>query len=124
VIKEDFDFNFLNYTYIYVGGGVAVGDIDNDGLQDLYFVSSMSPNKLYKNKGNFEFEDITISSKTEDYKGFSSGVSMLDINNDGWLDIYVCKAGSLKDDNGRRNLLFVNQKDGTFKEEAKKMGPG
>ncbi|MCB0465460.1 MAG: VCBS repeat-containing protein, partial [Aequorivita sp.] len=122
VIKEDFDFNFLNYTYIYVGGGVAVGDIDNDGLQDVYFVSSMGPNKLYKNKGNLVFEDITTASKAEDYKGFSTGASMMDINNDGWLDIYVCKAGSVKDDNGRRNLLFINQKDGTFKEEAKKWG--
>ncbi|CAM3295171.1 VCBS repeat-containing protein [Aequorivita lipolytica] len=122
VIKEDVDFNFLNYTYIYVGGGVAVGDIDNDGLQDVYFVSSMGPNKLYKNKGELVFEDITTVSKTEDYKGFSTGASMLDINNDGWLDIYVCKAGSVYDDNGRRNLLFVNQKDGTFKEEAKKWG--
>ncbi|MDC8000169.1 VCBS repeat-containing protein [Aequorivita todarodis] len=122
VIKEDVDFNFLNYTYIYVGGGVAVGDIDNDGLQDLYFVSSMGPNKLYRNKGNLVFEDITTTSKAEDYKGFSTGASMLDINNDGWLDIYVCKAGSVKDDNARRNLLFINQKDGTFKEEAKKWG--
>ncbi len=122
VIKEDVDFNFLNYTYIYVGGGVAVGDIDNDGLEDLYFVSSMGPNKLYKNKGNLSFEDITTTSKAEDYKGFSTGASMLDINNDGWLDIYVCKAGSVKDDNGRRNLLFINQKDGTFKEEARKWG--
>lgn len=122
VIKEDYDFNFLNYPYIYVGSGVAVGDIDNDGLQDLYFVSSMSPNKLYKNKGNLVFEDITTASKAEDYKGFSTGASMLDVNNDGWLDIYVCKAGSLNNDDGRRNLLFVNQKDGTFKEEAKKWG--
>ncbi|HPE83240.1 MAG TPA: VCBS repeat-containing protein [Aequorivita sp.] len=122
VIKEDVDFNFLNYTYIYVGGGVAVGDIDNDGLQDLYFVSSMGANKLYKNKGDLKFEDITNTSKAEDYTGFSTGASMLDINNDGWLDIYVCKAGSVKDDNARRNLLFINQKDGTFKEEAKKWG--
>ncbi|WP_410005990.1 VCBS repeat-containing protein [Aequorivita nionensis] len=122
VIKEDVDFNFLNYTYIYVGGGVAVGDIDNDGLQDLYFVSSMGANKLYKNKGDLKFEDITNTSKAEDYTGFSTGASMMDINNDGWLDIYVCKAGSVKDDNARRNLLFINQKDGTFKEEAKKWG--
>src|SRR5690606_31212563 len=122
VIKEDVDFNFLNYTYIYVGGGVAVGDIDNDGLQDLYFVSSMGANKLYKNKGDLKFEDITNTSKAEDYTGFSTGASMMDINNDGWLDIYVCKAGSVKDDNARRNLLFINQKNGTFKEEAKKWG--
>ena len=121
-IKQDKDFNFMNYMYIYTGAGVAVGDIDNDGFEDLYFVSNFGPNKLYKNKGDFIFEDITVSSKTEDYTGFSSGVTMLDINNDGWLDIYVSKAGSLNSDEGRRNLLFVNQKDGTFNEEAKKWG--
>ncbi len=122
VTIENLEFNFLNYPYIYAGGGVAVGDIDKDGLQDVYLVSNFGPNKLYKNKGNFEFEDITVSSKTEDYEGFSSGANMIDINNDGWLDIYVSKAGSLKDDNARRNKLFINQKDGTFKEESAKWG--
>ncbi len=122
VLKQDLDFNFLNYPYLYTGAGVAVGDIDNDGFADIYLVSNFGPNKLYKNKGNLIFEDITTSSKTEDYQGFSTGVTMLDINNDGWLDIYVSKAGSLKDDNARRNLLFVNQKDGTFKEEGQKWG--
>ncbi|MEL6811653.1 MAG: VCBS repeat-containing protein [Bacteroidota bacterium] len=116
------EFNYLNYMYIYSGAGVAVGDINNDGLQDLYFVSNVGPNKLYLNKGGLKFDDITISSKTEDFSGFSSGVSMFDVNNDGWLDIYVCKAASLKDTDARRNLLFVNQKDGTFKEDAKKWG--
>jgi len=116
------EFNFMNYMYIYTGAGVAVGDIDNDGLDDLYFVGNFNPNKLYKNKGDFTFEDITKSSKTEDYNGFSTGVTMLDVNNDGWLDIYVCKAGSLQDENARRNLLFVNKKDGTFNEEAKIWG--
>jgi len=121
-ILQTNEFNFMNYTYIYTGAGVAVGDIDNDGLQDIYFVSNFGPNKLYKNKGGFNFEDITTSSKTEDYQGFSSGVTMLDINSDGWLDIYVSKAGSLKNQDQRRNLLFVNQKNGTFKEAAKKWG--
>ncbi len=121
-LVETMEFNFLNYTYIYTGAGVAVGDVDNDGLQDIYLVSNFGPNKLYKNKGNLSFEDITTASKTEDYKGFSTGVIMLDINNDGWLDIYVSKAGSLNDDNARRNLLFVNQKNGTFAEEGKKWG--
>ena len=105
-----------------MGAGVAVGDINNDGLEDVYFISNFGPNKLYKNTGNFEFKDITVFSKTEDYKGFSTGVTMLDINNDGWLDIYVSKAGSMYNENARRNLLFVNQKDGTFKEDAKKWG--
>ncbi|MDC8005472.1 VCBS repeat-containing protein [Aureisphaera galaxeae] len=121
-LVQTLEFNFLNYPYIYAGGGVAVGDIDNDGLDDVYFVSNFGPNKLYKNKGDFQFEDITVASKTEDYKGFATGATLLDVNNDGWLDIYVSKAGSLNDDNERRNKLFVNQQDGTFTEEAKKWG--
>ncbi len=121
-LVQTLDFNFLNYPYIYAGGGVAVGDIDKDGLDDIYLVSNFGPNKLYKNKGNFQFDDITVSSKTEDYNGFSTGVTFLDVNNDGWLDIYVSKAGSLQDDNQRRNKLFVNQQNGTFNEEAKKWG--
>ena len=121
-VKQTNDFNFMNYMYIYTGAGVAIGDVDQDGLDDVYFVSNFGPNKLYKNTGDFIFEDITRLSKTEDYSGFSSGATMLDINNDGWLDIYVSKAGSMNDENARRNLLFVNQKDGTFKEDAKKWG--
>ena len=121
-INQTNDFNFMNYMYIYTGAGVAVGDIDNDGFEDIYFVSNFGPNKLYKNKGNFSFEDITTVSKTEDYTGFSSGATMLDVNNDGWLDIYISKAGALSDNDARRNLLFVNQKDGTFKEAAKNWG--
>ena len=117
-VTQTYEFNFLNYMYIYMGGGVAVGDIDNDGLDDLYFVSNFGPNKLYKNKGNFEFTDITNASGAADFSGFSTGVSMIDINSDGWLDIYVCKAGALKDPNARKNLLFINQKDGTFSEEG------
>jgi hypothetical protein len=115
-------FNFMSYPYLYAGAGLALGDIDNDGLEDIYFVGNNSPNKLYKNEGDFKFKDITVSSKTEDYNGFSTGVTMLDINNDGWLDIYVLKAGSLGNDEGRKNLLFVNQKNGTFYEESKKWG--
>ncbi len=120
--KQDLKFNFLNYPYIYAGAGLAVGDVDNDGFTDVYMVSNFGPNKLYKNKGSFSFDDITTASKTEDFTGFSTGATMLDINNDGWLDIYVSKAGSLNNDDGRRNLLFVNQKDGTFQEESKKWG--
>ena len=65
-IKESMDFNFLNYPYLYTGAGVAVGDIDNDGLQDVYFISNFGPNKLYKNEGDFSFKDVTVFSKTED----------------------------------------------------------
>jgi hypothetical protein len=90
-IKQTTEFNFMNYMYIYTGAGVAVGDIDRDGLEDIYLVSNFGPNKLYKNLGDLEFEDITSSSGVEDYSGFSTGVTMLDVNADGWLDIYVVR---------------------------------
>lgn len=121
-VIETMEFNFLNYPYLYAGAGLAVGDIDNDGFQDVYLVSNQGPNKLYKNNGDFNFTDVTTASKTEDFTGFSTGATMLDINNDGWLDIYVSKAGSLNNDAARRNKLFVNQKDGTFKEAAAQWG--
>jgi hypothetical protein len=121
-VKEDLYFNFLNYPYIYNGGGVAVGDINNDGLEDIYFTANQNSNKLYINKGDLEFKDITNNSNTKDDKGWSTGVTMVDINNDGWLDIYVCKSGSLQDNNLRKNKLFINQKNNTFKEEASKYG--
>ena len=121
-ITETPDFNFLNYSYIYNGGGVAVGDINNDGLEDIYFTSNQNSNKLYLNKGNFVFEDITESARVEDNKGWTTGVSMIDINNDGWLDIYVCKSASIKDRAARQNKLFINQKNNEFKEEALNYG--
>lgn len=122
IIREDLGYNFLNYPYLYTGAGVAVGDIDNDGLQDIFLTANFGLNKLYKNTGNFEFEDITARAILTDSTGFTTGVTMLDINNDGWLDIYVSKAGSLNDDNARRNKLFVNQKDGTFEEQGQLWG--
>jgi hypothetical protein len=122
IVEENVDFNFLNYTYIYNGGGVAVGDINNDGLEDIYFTSNQNSNKLYLNKGNFVFEDITKRAHLEDEEGWTTGVTMVDINNDGWLDIYVCKSGSLKNRSARQNKLFINQKNNKFKEEALKYG--
>jgi len=121
-VKETVGFNFLNYTYIYNGGGVAVGDINNDGLEDIYFTSNQNSNKLYINKGNFVFEDITEQARVEDATGWTTGVTMVDINNDGWLDIYVCKSASLKNRKARQNKLFINQKNNKFKEEALKYG--
>ncbi|MFC2109142.1 VCBS repeat-containing protein [Bacteroidota bacterium] len=121
-VKENLYFNFLNYPYIYNGGGVAVGDINNDGLPDLYFTSNQESNILYLNKGNFLFEDITISAKVQDTGGWSTGVTMIDVNQDGYLDIYVCKSGSLKSHELRKNKLFINQQNNTFKESAKTYG--
>ncbi|MEQ6122943.1 VCBS repeat-containing protein [Pseudotenacibaculum sp. MALMAid0570] len=121
-VKEDLYFNFLNYPYIYNGGGVAVGDINNDGLEDIYFTANQGNNKLYINKGNFQFEDITDSAAVNDAQGWSTGVTIIDINNDGWLDIYVCKSGSLQSHEQRKNKLYINQKNNTFKESAKEYG--
>jgi hypothetical protein len=121
-VKENLYFNFLNYAYIYNGGGVAVGDINNDGLEDLYFTSNQESNKLYLNKGDFHFKDITEQAQVSDEKGWTTGVTMIDINNDGWLDIYVCKSGSLNSNFDRKNKLFINQKNNTFKESASKYG--
>ncbi|WP_108870063.1 VCBS repeat-containing protein [Aquimarina aquimarini] len=121
-IEETLYFNFLNYSYIYNGGGVSVGDINNDGFEDIYFSSNQGSNKLYLNKGDFIFEDITEAAGVTDHEGWSTGVSMVDINADGWLDIYVCKAGALKNPIKRKNKLYINQKDGSFKEQADQYG--
>ncbi len=115
-------FNCVNYTYALLGGGVASGDIDNDGFEDLYFTSNQKSNKLYLNNGEFKFEDITEAAGVTDSQGWSTGVSMIDINNDGWLDIYVCKSASVLNPEIRRNKLFINQKNGIFKEQAKQWG--
>lgn len=121
-VTENLYFNFLNYSYIYNGAGIAVGDINNDGLEDLYFSSNQESNKLFLNKGNFKFEDITAKAHVEDQNGWSTGVSMIDINNDGWLDIYVCKSGSLESHELRKNKLYINQQNNTFIESAAAYG--
>ena len=115
------ELSILDYLYFYNGGGVAAGDINNDGKIDLYFTANKGSNKLFVNKGNFQFEDITAKSNTQGNSSWNTGVSMVDINGDGWLDIYVCAVVGIHGFNGH-NELFVNQKDGTFKEESQKYG--
>ena len=100
-------FNILSYLYYYNGGGVAIGDINNDGLPDIYLTANQLPNKLYLNKGNFQFEDITEQAGVAGPEGWTTGVSMVDINADGWLDIYVNYVGDYLDKKGR-NHLFIN----------------
>lgn len=120
-IVEDEDINYLHYGYIYNGAGVAAGDINNDGLVDLYFSSNLEYNKLYLNQGNFKFKDITESAGVDGGTGYKSGVTMVDINNDGWLDIFVCKT-AIKDSSFRKKMLYINNGDGTFTDKIKEYG--
>lgn len=113
--------NILEYLYFYNGGGVAAGDIDGDGLVDLYFTGNQVPNKLYLNKGNFQFEDITESAGVTGDGGWSTGVTMADVNGDGLLDIYVCQVGSLPGIEGK-NKLYLNLGEGKFREAAGEYG--
>lgn len=113
--------NIFTFEYFYNGGGVAVGDINNDGLPDIYFSANQGENKLYLNKGNFHFEDITPSAKVAAKAGWKTGVAMVDVNQDGWLDIYVCRSKA-PDPENRKNLLFINNGNLTFSEQGKKFG--
>ena len=88
-IVENAQVNYLIYDGMYQGAGVGVGDFNNDGLQDLYFAGNMVGDKLYFNKGNFEFEDVTVKAGIREHGGWSTGVTVADLNNDGWQDIYV-----------------------------------
>ncbi len=115
------EFNTYTYRNFYNGGGVALGDINNDGLIDIYFTGNLNDNKLYLNKGNWVFEDITEKAGVACTGVWSTGVTMVDINGDGLLDIYVCKAGPPGGTN-RHNELFINQGDLTFKESAAEYG--
>ncbi|MEP4533172.1 MAG: VCBS repeat-containing protein [Cyclobacteriaceae bacterium] len=115
------DLNIIEYLYFYNGGGVAVGDINNDGLEDLFFTSNLGENKLYLNRGDLLFEDITESAGILNKNGWSTGVSMADVNGDGLLDIYVCQVGEYKKMKST-NQLFINNGDLTFTESAELVG--
>lgn len=108
LVQESDSFNILTYEYIYNGGGVGVADFNQDGLQDLFFSGNQVPNKIYLNKGNLAFEDISETAKVNIAGRWNSGVTLVDINNDGRMDIYVC-ATTMPNAADRKNMLFVNQ---------------
>ncbi len=121
-ITEDYANFFGVYNYAYNGAGVAVGDINNDGLPDLYFVGNQVEDKLYLNKGNFSFEDITSSSGIKAKKAWHNGVVMADVNGDNLLDIYITAGGWNESKKDRKNLLYINQGNSKFKEAAESFG--
>ncbi len=120
VVPED-DFNIIDYLYFYDGGGVAIGDINNDRLPDLFLTGNQVSDRLYLNRGDFRFDDVTVSAGiVSEENTWSTGVSMVDVNGDGWLDIYVCRVHHLSKTGP--NHLYVNQQNGTFREESQRYG--
>ena len=115
------DFNVYKYRNYYNGGGVALGDVNNDGFLDIYLTANQLPNRLYINQGDFTFKDITASAGVAGEKAWATGVTMVDINADGLLDIYVCNSGDVKGDN-KQSELFINNGDLTFTEKAADYG--
>jgi len=121
IVPENPSANVIVYQYIHNGAGVALGDVNNDGLVDIYFTANFGDNKLFLNKGNLQFEEIAKNAGVQGAWGWSNGVTMVDINGDGFLDIYVSRAGDV-DPEKRRNELFINKGDLTFSEQAASYG--
>ena len=124
-VASSFEFNYYNFGYIFNGGGAAVLDFDQDGLQDLFFVSNQRENSLYRNGGDFRFTDVTATAGVASPGGFTSGVTVVDINADGYPDIYLARTGLQVGEGpqpARANELYVNQQDGTFREQAAQYG--
>ena len=121
-ITESETVNHIYYNQIYSGSGVAIGDLNNDGYPDIYFGGNQVGDKLYVNKGNLNFEDISKKSKISQSPGWTWGITMADVNSDGYLDIYVCRNGESMNPNDRKNKLFINNKDLTFTESASEYG--
>ena len=120
-VTDDKDFNIFGYRNFYNGGGVAIGDVNNDGLSDVFLVSNLGDNSLFLNRGNFRFEDISAKAGVKGTKAWSTGVTFADVNGDGFQDIYVCNSGNRETDD-RSNELFINNGDATFTEEAERYG--
>ncbi|ADV49773.1 ASPIC/UnbV domain protein [Cellulophaga algicola DSM 14237] len=121
-LEETLDSNYYQYMYTYIGGGVAAGDINDDGYIDLYFTSNSSADKLYLNLGNFTFKEISTEAGILNTPGFNTGVTMADVNNDGLLDIYISRGGWEDNDGKFQNLLYINNGDLTFTEKAAVLG--
>ncbi len=121
MLTYDRDFNVYTYRNYYNGGGVAIGDVNGDSLPDIYFTANLLPNRLYLNNGDWTYTDVTESAGVAGSRAWSTGVSMVDINADGHLDIYVCNSGDVEGDN-KENELFVNDGTGIFTEQAAKYG--
>ena len=121
-VENTKEFNIFNYRNFYNGGGVAIGDVNNDNLPDVLMTSNTGANKLFLNKGDFKFEDISTKAGIEQKGKWNTGLVMADINSDGWLDIYICNAGYNKWKNKDANALFINNHDLTFTDQAKEYG--